>query len=139
LRFNGLGLNDIEKLKLILEDDGIAFSIEVDDQILQFNEAQKNETLAHYLPGRVSTNLLSLIIKDEDFDRISSETMGALSEFGLMAHTEPHASEFEVLNEDDPAYLKEHKAKKERFINLVLINVLLLFGLTYLLIYLNQD
>jgi hypothetical protein len=131
--FNGLSQNECDEIKRILDSESIPYEVSVDKERLELNESQKKEALAHYLPGRVSTDLLRIKLKDKDFQSLSDNALHLLQELGVYSSDEPHPSEFEVYNEENPDYLREHQAKKERFINTVLITVLLVIAFTYAL------
>lgn len=137
--FNGLNQNECDEIKRILDSESIPYEVSVDTERLELNESQKQEVLAHYLPGRVSTDLLRITLKDKDFQKLSDNALHLLQDMGVYTADEPHPSEFEVYNEENPEYLREHKAKKERFINTVLISVLLMIAFTYALIFIWEE
>lgn len=131
---SGLSQNECDELITILDAEGIVYTVSIDEELIKLNEAQKNDTLAHYLPGRVSTNLIRIQIEPSEFAKISENSLHLMKELGHFSDNIPHPSEFEVYNEDNPEYLREHQLKKARFLNLVLITTTAICFATYLLL-----
>ena len=134
MKIGGLGQRECDELKLLLDAEGINYSIAVDQDLVESNEALKKETLAHYHPGNVQTNLLIITIEPNEFDKISESTLSVMKELGYFTDNLPHPSEFEVYNEDEPEYLKEIRKKKEKRLMFVLGLTTLITFLTYLII-----
>tara|TARA_B100001971_G_scaffold84647_1_gene78026 strand:+ start:142763 stop:143182 length:420 start_codon:yes stop_codon:yes gene_type:complete len=139
MHISGLSLSECDELKALLDAEGIKYSVVIDEELVQLNEAQKTDTLAHYLPGRVSTNLLKVEIESNEFAKISENTLKLMQELGLYSENHPHPSEFEVYNEEDPEYLKEHKLLKAKRLNYILIMTSLISFLTYIIFSFFED
>lgn len=134
MKIGGLGQRECDELKLLLDAEGIKYSISLDEELIKTNEAQKKETLAHYHPGNVNTNLLIINIEAKEFEKLSENALSNMKELGYFTDDLPHPSEFEVYNEDEPEYLKILRKKKEKRLMFVLGMTTLVSVLTYLIL-----
>ena len=139
MKIGGLGQRECEELELLLDAEGIKYSISVDEQLVKDNEAQKKHSLAHYHPGNVNTNLIVITIAPDEFENLSENALNFMKEMGYFSDNLPHPSEFEVYNEDEPEYLKVIRKKKEKRLMFVLGITTSLTFLTYLLLLLFSE
>ena len=65
MKFGGLSEKDVSGISMILEGDGIPFSIDKDEEIEEFNSASMKNDLRHYTPPNISSHILAVTIVDE--------------------------------------------------------------------------
>lgn len=73
----------MSKITEILSGEGIAFQIEKDQDIEDFNRTSMRNDLRHYTPPNISTHILAIYIQDEDFQKLSDHAKKKLLEFGI--------------------------------------------------------
>lgn len=83
MKFGGLSEQEVTKIADILDGEGIAFSVESDADMHEFNTTSMQNNLRHFTPPQISTHVLAIIIDDEAFPKISESVRSKLLDFGI--------------------------------------------------------
>jgi hypothetical protein len=83
MKFGGLSEQEVAKISAILNGEGIAFSIESDADMQEFNTTSMRNNLRHMTPPNISTHVLAIIMDDEVFLKMSDATKSKLLDFGI--------------------------------------------------------
>jgi len=83
MKFGGLSEQEVTKISDILNGEGIAFSVESDADMQEFNTTSMQNNLRHFTPPQISTHVLAIIIDDEAFAKISENARAKLLDFGI--------------------------------------------------------
>jgi hypothetical protein len=83
MKFGGLSENEVKKITDILNQEGISFSLNKDDEIEEFNKASMRNNLRHYAPPHISTHILAITIEDHDFHKLSDSGRAQLLVLGI--------------------------------------------------------
>jgi hypothetical protein len=83
MKFGGLSESEVSNISFILNNEGIPFSVGVDQEIEEFNTASMKNNLRHYTPPNISTHILAITIEDEDFSKISHSGKSLLLGLGI--------------------------------------------------------
>jgi hypothetical protein len=93
--FGGLSEDEIEKIKSILDQEGVTYKAGVDGGILKMNDQSMRDNLRHYKAPDVSTHILAIEIEDEDFQKLSSTEKEGLLHYGI-TDVAPSPEDFET-------------------------------------------
>lgn len=91
--FGGLSEKEVESISRLLTNEEITFTTNVDELITQANQTSMQHNLRHLNPPSISTNILAIEIKDEDFENMSKELEAKLLEYGITNKIPPEFDE----------------------------------------------
>jgi hypothetical protein len=83
MEFGGLSEQEVKKITEILENENIKFQVSVDGQMISSNKQSLDDNLRHYRGASLSTHILTIIIKDESFAKLSEPAKMQLLNFGI--------------------------------------------------------
>lgn len=83
MKFGGLSEKESNIVSEILNEEGIPFSIDKDQEIESFNTSSMKNDLRHYAPPNISTHILAITIEDEHFQKLSISGRAKLLDLGI--------------------------------------------------------
>lgn len=83
MKFGGLSEKELQNISDILSEEKIVFEIIKDDEIEEFNTSSMKNNLRHLSAPVISTDMLAITIKDEDFSSMSEACKNKLLAFGI--------------------------------------------------------
>ena len=113
MKFGGLSEDEVEKIKKVLEQEGISFEVGQDQEIVESNDESMRNNLRHYRPPDVSTHILGIFIDDIDFQKLSQVAKKQLMTFGI---TDQSPTPEDFVSDLSRPYKKAEKFKLVHFI-----------------------
>jgi hypothetical protein len=109
--FGGLSDEELQKIKAILDQEGIPYKIGLDQGILEVNQSSiKNDHRHNYSPN-ISNHILAIEINDDVFSHLSPSGKEKLLVFGITELPPPSEEDFKMpqtKNEAPEKYLTVH-------------------------------
>lgn len=125
MKFGGLSEKEIQKLTELLDAEGISFDVSTDQDMIDNHNQSMKYNLRHLNAPSISNHILSLVINDESFSKMSPELIEQLLSFGI---TNKIPSDLEFSEEAPELIQKELLKGNERLVGSSFLHQLLIAG-----------
>jgi hypothetical protein len=128
----GLSEQEIKKISELLKSEEIPFEVKTDESMIAANQQSMKNNIRHLTAPSISTHILSIKVKEESFNHMSSGLKESLLEFGI---TDQVPSEIELQN-TEPEIIRNHLNRNNNRIIGANFKHQIIFGLISLTCYL---
>jgi hypothetical protein len=132
MKFGGLSEKEIQKITELLSAEQIVFEVKTDAAMLDNNDESMKNNLRHLNSPSISTHVLSLVVEENAFSKMSKSLKNNLLELGI---TDEVPSELDFLDKEPELIQKELIKGDKRLIGKSFLHQLVV-GVGALLIYL---
>jgi hypothetical protein len=132
--FGGLSEKEIKAISSLLNESNISFKVQTDTHIEASNSESIKFNLRHLNSPSISTHILAIEIKDDDFEKINESLASKLLEFGI---TNKAPEFYDPVEDSGPSETHaEIRKGNKRLIGIDFGLQLLVVGVVFIIIYL---